>query len=76
MGGRVGGRVGGWSEDWRVMLNSTQDQIKLKFKFELSLAMITTDIQHFTWHRTSLGFTILGLVRFSWRYGCIKFQTT
>ena len=37
-GGRVGGRVGGWSEEWRVMLNSTQDQIKLKAKFELSLA--------------------------------------
>ena len=30
--------TGGWSEDWRVMLNSTQDQIKLKLKFELSLA--------------------------------------
>ena len=37
-GGWVG-RVGGWSEDWRVMLNSTQDQIKLKLKFELSLAI-------------------------------------
>ena len=22
-GGRVGGRVGGWSEEWRVMPNST-----------------------------------------------------
>ena len=31
--------MGGWSEDWRVMLNSTQDQIKLKSKFELSLAI-------------------------------------
>ena len=31
--------TGGWSEDWRVMLNSTQDQIKLKLKFELSLAI-------------------------------------
>ena len=31
--------TGGWSEDWRVMLNSTQDQIKLKSKFELSLAI-------------------------------------
>ena len=30
--------MGGWSEDWRVMLSSTQDQIKLKLKFELSLA--------------------------------------
>ena len=39
-GGWVGGRVGGWSEDWRVMLNSTQDQIKLKLKFELSLAIV------------------------------------
>ena len=43
MGSRVGGRVdgwlGGWSEDLRVMLNSTQDQIKLKLKFELSLAI-------------------------------------
>ena len=29
------GLVVGWSEDWRVMLISTQDQIKLKFKFEL-----------------------------------------
>ena len=29
--------MGGWSEDWRVMLNSTQEQIKLKF--ELSLAI-------------------------------------
>ena len=29
----------GWSEEWRVMLNSTQDQIKLKLKFELSLAI-------------------------------------
>ena len=34
----TGGRVVGWSEDWRVMLNSTQDQIKLKLKFELSFA--------------------------------------
>ena len=32
--------MGGGSEDWRVMLNSTQDQIKLKLKFELSLATI------------------------------------
>ena len=31
--------TGGWSEDWRVMLNSTQDPIKLKLKFELSLAI-------------------------------------
>ena len=30
--------TGGWSDDWRVMLNSTPDQIKLKLKFELSLA--------------------------------------
>ena len=36
-----GGWVGGWSEDWRVMLISTQDQIKLKLKFELSLAILT-----------------------------------
>ena len=36
--------MGGWSEDWRVMLNSTQDQIKLKLKFELSLAKRTTTI--------------------------------
>ena len=38
-GGWLGGWVGGWSEEWRVMLNSTQDQIKLKLKFELSLAI-------------------------------------
>ena len=38
----TGGRVGGWSEEWRVMLNSTQDQIKLKLKFELSLAKIAS----------------------------------
>ena len=42
MGG--GGWVVGWSEDWRVMLNSTQDQIKLKLKFELSLAIFTDEI--------------------------------
>ena len=36
----TGGWLGGWLEDWRVMLNSTQDQIKLKLKFELSLAKI------------------------------------
>ena len=41
-GGWVGGRVGGGSEDWRVMLNSTQDQIKLKLKFELSLSKNTS----------------------------------
>ena len=34
----MGGRVGGWSVDWRVMLNSTQDQIKLKLKFQMSFA--------------------------------------
>ena len=28
---------GGWSEDWRVMLNSTQDQIKLKFELRLAI---------------------------------------
>ena len=33
------GWVVGWSEDWWVMLNSTQDQIELKLKFELSLAI-------------------------------------
>ena len=33
------GWSGGWSDDWRVMLNSTQDQIKLKLKFELSFAI-------------------------------------
>ena len=37
----MGGWLGGWLEDWRVMLNSTQDQIKLKLKFELSLAITT-----------------------------------
>ena len=40
-GGWLGGWVGGWFEDWRVMLNSTQDQIKLKLKFELSLAKMS-----------------------------------
>ena len=35
--------MGGWSEDWRVMLNSTQDQFKLKLKFELSLAIKTLE---------------------------------
>ena len=40
MVGRVSGWVGGWLEDWRVMLNSTQDQIKLKLKFVLSLAKV------------------------------------
>ena len=39
----MGGRVGGWSEEWRVMLNSTQVQIKLKLKFELSLAIFNLD---------------------------------
>ena len=34
----TGGWVVGWSEDWRLMLNLTQYQIKLKLKFELSLA--------------------------------------
>ena len=38
----TGGWVDGWSEDWRVMLNSTQDQIKLKWKFELTLAKAKT----------------------------------
>lgn len=36
------------------------------FNFNIRLKLlkiITTEIQHFTWHRTSLGFTILGLVR-------------
>ena len=33
--------TGGWSEYWRVMLNSTEDHIKLKLKFELSLAILT-----------------------------------
>ena len=32
-------RVGGWSEDWRVMLNSTQDQIKLKLKLRSRLGL-------------------------------------
>ena len=41
----TGGRVGGWSEDWRVMLNSTQDQIKLKLKFELSLAICVHNVK-------------------------------
>ena len=40
----TGWRVGGWLEDWRVMLNSTQDQIKLKLKFELSLAIVATSL--------------------------------
>ena len=36
--------VGGWSEEWRVMQNSTQDQIKLKLKFELSLTIIMSNV--------------------------------
>ena len=28
--------TGGWSEDWRVMLNSTPDQFKLKSEFSLT----------------------------------------
>ena len=36
--------MGGWSEDWRVMLNSTQDQIKLKLKFELSELRCNVDL--------------------------------
>ena len=40
MGGWSGGGLREWSEDWRVMLNSTQDQIKLKLKLELSLAKL------------------------------------
>ena len=34
--GWVGGWLGWCLEDWRVMLNSTHDKIKLKLKFELS----------------------------------------
>ena len=30
-----GGWVGGWSEDWRVMLNSTQDQVEVEVRVEL-----------------------------------------
>ena len=26
--------MGGWLEDWRVMLNATQDQIKSKLKLQ------------------------------------------
>ena len=40
----TGGWVVGWSEDWRVMLNLTRDQSKLKLKFELSLAIGVCDI--------------------------------
>ena len=29
------GWVGGWSEDWRVMLNSTQDQVEVEVRVEL-----------------------------------------
>ena len=29
------GWLGGWSEDWRVMLNSTQDQVEVEVKVEL-----------------------------------------
>ena len=29
------GWVGGWSEDWRVMLNSTQDQVDVEVRVEL-----------------------------------------
>ena len=43
------GWSGGWLEDWRVMLNSTQDQIKLKLKFEVSLAICNNP--HFTVHK-------------------------
>ena len=27
--------MGGWSEDWRVMLNSTQDQVEVEVRVEL-----------------------------------------
>ena len=29
--------VGGWSEDWRVMLNSTQDQVEVEVKDRVEL---------------------------------------
>ena len=32
---RVGGQLGGWSEDWRVMLNSTQEQVEVEVRVEL-----------------------------------------
>ena len=35
MGGWPGGRVGGWSEEWRVMLNSTQDEVEVEVRVEL-----------------------------------------
>ena len=36
-GGWVAGWVGGWSEDWRVMLNSTQDQVEVEVKDRVEL---------------------------------------
>ena len=33
----MGGRVGGWSEDWRVMLNSTQNQVKVEVEVRVEL---------------------------------------
>ena len=27
--------MGGWSEDWRVMLNSTQDEVEVEVRVEL-----------------------------------------
>ena len=31
----TGGWPGGWSEDWRVMLNSTQDEVEVEVRVEL-----------------------------------------
>ena len=37
----MGGWVGGWSEDWRVMLNSTQDQVEVEVRVELGNSHLT-----------------------------------
>ena len=32
--------TGGWSEDWRVMLNSTQDQVEVEVEVEVELGSL------------------------------------
>ena len=41
--------MGGWSEDWRVMLNSTQDQVEVEVEVEVELEVEVEVSESHSW---------------------------
>ena len=65
--------AGGWSEDWRAMLNSTQDQVEVEFEVlvELGNMVQKQDIKNGGKQHQKATLSLKSIEKISmWEYSC------